>query len=426
MIHCESLIDYMRADYAAEDIARLSAYLHSNQTFNFVRLKNGLFPASGGNGDNLGGYENAWLRDNVHIAYAHYVWGERDVAVANAQALMRFMCSQRLRMNEIISRPSLAKNPMNRPHIRFDATTFIELDEHWPHAQNDALGYFLWFYCLLANTRHFSPDEESLETLGCLIQYLDAVAYWQDKDSGHWEEVLKVAASSVGAVVAGLREFLMFAKKHQCAGSVADLASRLLKRGESVLNDILPLESIDLPPGYPRDYDAALLFLIYPLNVVSSEMANQIIANVFNHLQGLSGIRRYIGDSYWCADYRELFGEGDRGVDFSENIKHRDCFIKKGEEAQWCIFDPILVCAYACRYLKEGAKSDFMQATHYFNRSLGQLYQNPKAPGALQCPEAYFLEKGQFVPNDQLPLQWTQANLKMAFHWMAEASRGGR
>lgn len=437
-IHSESLVDYMCSRYSKKAVDRLSDYLHQHQTFSFIRLDNGLFPASGGSGDDLGGYENAWLRDNVTIAYAHFVWGEKDVAAQNAQALMRFVRSQRLRMEEIIRDPALAKNPMNRPHIRFQATTFHELDEHWPHAQNDALGYFLWFYCKLANASLLTLTVDDVETLCSLVRYLNAIQYWRDKDSGHWEEVLKVAASSIGAVVAGLREFTTLlhsginaelpedseltraiaANDKSHLSEIRALAELLEQKGVDALARILPCESIDPQPGYPRDYDAALLFLVYPLNVVNADMADRILENVAHYLQGSCGIRRYLGDSYRCADYRELFGEGDRSVDFSENIKRRDKYITEGGEALWCIFDPIMVCIYARRYIESRRDKDLIWATHYFNRCIGQVYEN--LDGDLLCPEAYFLEKGEYVPNDQLPLQWTQANLKMAFYWLGQ------
>jgi len=55
---------------------------------------------------------------------------------------------------------------------------------------------------------------------------------------------------------------------------------------------------------------------------------------------------------------------------------------------------------------------------HYLNRALKQLVPDPNGSGALLCPEAYFLEDGAYVPNDHIPLQWAQANLKLALHWL--------
>ena len=34
---------------------------------------------------------------------------------------------------------------MQRPHIRFRGAELADIDDWWPHAQNDALGYALWF-----------------------------------------------------------------------------------------------------------------------------------------------------------------------------------------------------------------------------------------------------------------------------------------
>ncbi|MBN1931382.1 MAG: hypothetical protein JW786_07205 [Desulfobacterales bacterium] len=56
--------------------------------------------------------------------------------------------------------------------------------------------------------------------------------------------------------------------------------------------------------------------------------------------------------------------------------------------------------------------------SHYLNRALGQLTASEDAMRPLLCPEAYFLEKGHYVPNEHIPLQWTQANLRMALHWL--------
>ena len=46
--------------------------------FRFSCLESGLFPASSSaNNDDASGYQNAWVRDNVHIAHAHFFWGDR-------------------------------------------------------------------------------------------------------------------------------------------------------------------------------------------------------------------------------------------------------------------------------------------------------------------------------------------------------------
>ena len=197
-------------------------------------------------------------------------------------------------------------NSMERPHIRFDGQTLEEIDQQWNHAQNDALGYFLWFYCKLANEKLLPIQSEDLEILALFPFYFQAVCYWEDEDSGHWEEERKIEASSIGTVIAGLREMKQLLTDtllaSQCQYNnkfvTVELLDKLINQGTSALNQILPFECIQSPPQ-ERRYDAALLFLIYPLQVIEGEMADCILSNVINNLQGDYGIRRYLGDSFW-------------------------------------------------------------------------------------------------------------------------------
>jgi hypothetical protein len=49
--------------------------------------------------------------------------------------------------------------------------------------------------------------------------------------------------------------------------------------------------------------------------------------------------------------------------------------------------------------LRSGIASDLERQIAYFNRSLGQITET------LQCPEAYFLQRGKYAPNDVDPGQ---------------------
>jgi phosphorylase kinase alpha/beta subunit len=427
VIQNEALLGHLRPLYRREDVQQLLLFLNQKGTFRFRRLENGLYPASASATDNdASGYQNAWVRDNVHIAHAHFVWGDRAAAADTAQALMRFFQEQRPRMRRIVRRPSLAADPMQRPHVRFDARRIQELSEKWPHAQNDALGYFLWFFCKMAVTGLVEVREEELATLADLVFYLQAIQYWRDRDSGHWEEARKISASSIGTVLAGLRAFSGLCA-HRALYSLSALATRklddnwmatMISRGERELHRILPWESLG-PAAAGRRYDAALLFLIYPLEVVSGPPADQILRDVTTVLAGRIGIRRYLLDSYWFADYRARFSAKDQSGDFSQGIKERNSHIQPGEEAQWCLFDPIIACVYGSRHATRPASpEELMLQSHYLNRGLGQLTEEKGRQQPWQCPEAYFIENGVYVPNDNIPLQWTQANLKMALHWM--------
>jgi hypothetical protein len=75
-----------------------------------------------------------------------------------------------------------------------------------------------------------------------------------------------------------------------------------------------------------------------------------------------------------------------------------------------------------------GAEEDLDLQLYYLNRSLLQLTAFDSSLGPCQCPEAYYLSDGKWVPNDATPLLWTQANLRLAMHFAgmsADKSGGG-
>ncbi|WP_010583422.1 glycoside hydrolase family 15 protein [Schlesneria paludicola] len=387
---------------SAQDVTRLLTFLEEQGTFRFPTLANGLFSAAAGAGAEfeVTGYRHVWVRDNIHIANAHAEWGETNKAIAAIRSLMAFYLGHQHRLTDIISGRVDPTEPMHRPHIRFNGDQLQELDEKWSHAQNDALGAFLWLSGKLAHECQWSAVE--LKVLDLMAEYLRTVEFWQDEDSGHWEEVRKVAASSIGVVTAALNVW----------GGRFD--PNLKEHGQRALASILPSECIQADPAKSRRYDAALLFLIYPYRVVSGSMAEQIVRDVTTNLMGEYGVRRYLGDSYWCADYKDKLSADVRTADFSDNLSMRDKLLEPGLEAQWCLFDPIISIHYGLRYDQTRDPQDRQQQLHYLNRSLSQLTSIDSRFGAYRCPESYFCEKGTYVPNDICPLLWTQANLKLA------------
>ena len=77
----------------------------------------------------------------------------------------------------------------SRPHVRFDGASLSEIaGEPWAPARNDALGYFRWLSCRLAARGRLEPDPDTVAVLSRLIRYFEAIRFWQDEDSGHWEE----------------------------------------------------------------------------------------------------------------------------------------------------------------------------------------------------------------------------------------------
>ncbi len=440
-IHHESLRSPITAllrndaslSHRRDTLAQIRQQLHAWGSLEFTPLDNGLFPAAAVSGaTEYTGYDSVWVRDNIHVAHAHWVMGQAgavsqtEVAVKTVMGLMAYFQRHRDRFTTIINGQANADEPMNRPHIRFNGKDLSELDQKWAHAQNDALGYFLWLYCLLANAGAIKPDQSAGEMLGCFVAYLEVIRYWADADSGHWEEARKIEASSIGAVVAGLEQLKIltdgtaniFSSAH--FESALDLEhfdrgqiARLIEKGQDALADILPGECKQ-PEPLQRRYDGALLFLIYPLKVVQPEMAQQILDDVIGNLQGAFGIKRYLGDSFWAPDYKAKAGEGDRTADVSDDSSWRDALLTPGGEAQWCIFDPIISVIYGQRYQQSGAVKDLAKQLEYLGRSLGQVTASDCLVGSCKCPELYYAEAGEYGPNDSTPLLWTQANLAIA------------
>ena len=413
---------------SADDVRALVRFLDLQGTFHFPTLPNGLFSAAAATHADfaVSGYQSVWVRDNVHIAYTHYALGDCLAASRTTAALLAFQARHHDLLLDLLAGRTDPSVPMNRPHIRFDGRNLDRLSETWAHAQNDALGYLIWLASKLIRDGWLVPRPSDLTVLADLVHVLHKLEYWRDEDSGHWEEARKIEASSIGNVVAALRELRQVALQTRFGDELAalerpvttDLLDRLMEQGELALTEILPAECVQSDPAKQRDCDAALLFLIDPLDVVDETTAATIIHNVRTSLMGEHGIRRYLGDSYWCADYRTLLSADTRTSDFSEDMSQRDALLKPGEEAQWCIFDPILSVIFGRRYLHSGRPGDLAEQQFHLRRSLSQLTPPDSPFGPYRCPESYFLERGRYVPNDITPLLWTQANLRRALAQM--------
>jgi len=423
---------WIKDSYRIEDIERLWQFLTQQETLKFSPLENGLFSAaSTGSSTEYTGYQAVWVRDNIHVAHALYLWGtpaEKQTAVRIVISLADFFVQELDAFKNAVNAGRAPKNQMARPHIRFNGKTLEKIDQEWNHAQNDALGYFLWFFCQVIEDELLQPNLQYGKLLNLLVFYLEAIEYWQDEDSGHWEELAKISASSIGAVIAGLKAMkkLLFSDRN-FANSLGiyrgktvtpKLLDRLIVHGEATLAEILPWESVQ--PNKERRYDAALLFLVYPLQVVSEEQASQIVTNVVENLQGEHGISRYQNDSFWCKDYQDI-PENIRTSMASDReawMKAHNRELQPGEEAQWCIFDPIISVIYGLQYQKLPNPSLLAKQKEYLNRSLEQLTRGDFCLGGFKCPELYYLQNGKYIPGDATPLLWTQANLLLALKWM--------
>jgi len=410
----ERFFPELRVAGLGEQVASLRESLQAAETLAVHPNEHGIYAASASQEeDAASGYQNAWLRDNAMVAYSRWACGDAESAQSTARGLTAFLKTQAEKMERIIAKPKRKEEVNERPHIRFNAKTLKENEESWAHAQNDALGEAVWLRFLLANEAGMALEAEERELYGLFPAYFEAIQYWKDADSGAWEEARKVNSSSIGAVMAGLREMDRFVKEGNELGGVKKSGlAELLKRGRRVLEVQLPFEA---PPE--RKTDAALLLLIYPLGVVNEPRMKRFITSLVRaRLMGEAGIRRYVGDSYFCQDYDVWFPPKERSGEFSEKVEVRDEFLQPGCEAQWCLFDPLLSVIYGAEY-QESGRAEFLELQlEHANRAIAQLDEG-------RCPELYFLKRGKWVPNEHTPLAWTQANLGMAVEYLERSGR---
>ena len=123
VIQNTDILDRLHSRYGLQEIRELRDFLEERGVFHVPVLDNGLFPAAEPATADAAqsGYEHVWVRDNVHIALAHYVAGHREAALKNASALAAYFRRNQRRFRNIILGVTDPEDPMNRPHVRFDA-----------------------------------------------------------------------------------------------------------------------------------------------------------------------------------------------------------------------------------------------------------------------------------------------------------------
>ncbi|MBA3757908.1 hypothetical protein H0X09_03555 [Candidatus Saccharibacteria bacterium] len=404
---------------------KIREILQLSHTLDFYPYRSGLFPASALPGE-LGEITSmgmAWLRDSAHIADGLWQSGDTESATAAGRAILDIFKDQNTihKMEGIINGSLDPKDPNSRPPVRVDGDTLIYTGYNDANIQNDSVGYSIWLASRLIKNGEINTSADDINTLALITRYLGAIRYWEDADSGHWEETRKVNASSIGVVVAGLKStkelFVSLGYNHNSL-ELTDL----INKGAETLNQILPYESPG-PGELERRYDSALLFLVEPMNVVSPEQARMIVDDITRHMVRDIGIARYPKDSYWHPDFRDEVKLGERATFIPGAFEKRETLAQENNEAQWTLFDPLLSVYWGKQFKETGNTSARERQMWHLNRSLGQLVCGGPDGQSLLLPEAYFLERGQWVANDHVPLLWSQANLMLALDMFEKTSR---
>jgi phosphorylase kinase alpha/beta subunit len=330
-----------------------------------LRAPTGLFTASAH--DVATGYNKAWLRDIYFMTLGFKYTGEMSVVQETAKALLKILDTHKEKISWAVH---------NKPfetwqyiHARYNPETFEEYWEEWGNKQNDAVGEVLYLIADCENlgfTVAETDEEKSLVQL--LVNYLNAIEYWNDADSGIWEENQEVRASSIGAVVCALRA----AKKL----SYITLPEGMLEKGEEALHAMLPRET------KTRFCDLALLTLIFPFEVTTKEETEKILSNVEYFLTRDMGVIRYRNDRY--------YNNNEDGY---------------SEEAEWSMGLAWLSIIYAKLGDKQKAEEYFVRAGKTVNKD-----------GLI--PELWFSHTER--PNDNIPLGWAESMYVVALALIKE------
>ena len=305
-----------------------------------MRLTNGAYTASTSND-----YYFVWIRDVVYTVLP-FLNDSSDRYEKAYHALFDLFCSYEWKID--IHTKKKPKYHFEYIHSKY-STDLKEIPAEWGHAQNDAIGAFLWGIGEgFRNGKKVIRDDDDLRIVQKLVHYLECLQYWQAADNGMWEENMEIHASSIGACVAGLNAVKM----------LVNVSDELVKKGEETLRFLLPRES------EMKSTDLALLSLIFPYRVVDRIIALKIITNVTSDLERTYGCIRYKNDQYY----------------------------NEGSEAEWCFGFPWLgLC-----YLELGM----------FKHSIGYIEKTKKIiPDNFEVPELYI--GGRNVPNGNTPLAWS-------------------
>lgn len=313
-----------------------------HQVLETMRLPNGTYVASPSSD-----YSYVWIRDTVYIVLP-YLHSDCNRYEQTFHALLDLFHRYEWKID--IHTRQRPKSTYEFIHARYTKDLW-EIPVPWGHAQNDAIGLFLWGVGEgVRQGKKILRNEQDRKILQKLVAYLTCLEYWQAEDNGMWEENMEIHASSVGASIAGLQSIKRLVK----------VPDELIQKGEQTLDHLLPRESST------KETDLALLSLIYPYQVVTRDMAEQILQQVTEQLERTYGCIRYVNDQYY----------------------------NRGREAEWCFGFPWLGLCYSILGDEEKAKQ-------YWEKSKRIVPPD----GAI--PELYV--GGTDQPNKNKPLGWAVA-----------------
>lgn len=328
-----------------------------------LRKPNGLYLASIGEH-----YKKVWVRDCFYEALPE-LEENSDYYRETYQSLLDFYIDiqeKHKKFYHLIAAPE-GKQGFEFPHPRMTVDK-KEIPEPWGFKQLDVFGELLYgIYLGEAAGIKIIRDDKDRWIIKLIIEFLEAIKYWECADNAIWEENEEIHCSSVGACIAGLTAIRLLD---------FEVKQWVIDKGYETLNRLLPKES------ETKEVDLALLTLIYPFNIVDIPMARRIIANVESELLRDRGVIRYKDDKYYMRNDKEM---------------------------EWCF-------GIAFLSLASGIIGDHDKARYYVDilkeKCILKDFNKNGIIVKAAVPEGFF--GGTNEPNDNTPLGWANAMTYLA------------
>jgi hypothetical protein len=415
-------------------------------------------------------YQKAWTRDLSILACALMRTGHLDLGGKLLTELGRFYAEteQRDRMASFLFSPDpigrytsrqdlpfirAAIDPDHGKMVRFDTRNGIHEDTaHWPHAQLDAIGMWLFTTFRMSGQGNFdlkvldleldsvNPHDQTESIFIVGLKFLHKIQFWNQIDLGPWEDFERQQrATSIAQCVAAFREAKKFFETYGYNQLVSTESSDTLKailedgihQGLNVLREKRITETglaheCRNSLGH-RVIDSGLILTLYPIDPGFSALEEISILNSVYQLMRPLGFIRYPEDEYVGMDYISSPKPYCMSVTDVPNYM----------EAQWPLFDGTLAAYYFRKYceLESPSQDLFRRGQDHLKRILAAVTPIDETVGdptsnntfsvkAGSLPEAYFWDStvGRMRPNHNSPLVWTKATLALAIERFKEAS----
>ncbi len=362
-----------------------------------------------------GHYRAHWVRDGLYVLTATVPLGLGDLSHRLIRA--PFTIFQKHRAKILTGIRNKPDEKFAFLHARYHPTHFEEFPNEWGHNQLDMLGLFLYLVAHLPDRGidvfQIAREREDTMLINQITRYLETLEWWRCPDFGMWEEGPKRNASSIGAVLAGLRGVRALEDPDLYFNEAQ------LEKGQQALDELFPMESDG------RDCDLAQLSLVWPLDVLREDQSHMLLARIEKHLVRERGVIRYRGDAYFNAADERLITRRDTHlgcniVEYREEDLERFPYTCESSEAEW----PLGLAWLSIVYSKLAKRSRMggqpfgesaAKAGHYLDRLCSSAVPvEGVTPGLI--PELYVDGK----PNANTPLTWATALLIAAIVAYAE------